>query len=178
MNNNINLISNQNVELEKELRRLKKFKLISLACLIVVSLLSIVVFILNLTLPLDSVKKEQNITAASIALLHEKLVTYNLITDRVKNISNILSQRGNYIPQTDEILAKVPADVSVEGLDIQKGKTSISVSSMSLVPMSKLIDDMVGFAAQGKVIKNLVIEGLSLDAGSGRYSLDMKADIP
>src|ERR1035437_3388565 len=104
MNNNINLISNQNAGLEKELRRLKRFRLISIICLIAVLLMSILVFVLNLTLPLDSVKKEQSATAANISLLHKKLVTYTLITDRVKNISNILSQRGDELPQLNAIL--------------------------------------------------------------------------
>lgn len=178
MNNNINLISNQNVELEKELRRLKKFRLISLTCLIAVSLVSILIFVLNLTLPLESVKKEQNTTAANISFLHKKLVTYTLITDRVKNISNILSQRGNYIPQVNEILGKVPTDISIDGLEIQTGQVSISVSGTSLLPINKFIDDMVSLGVKGKAIKDVVIQGLSLDTNSGKYSLSMKANIP
>jgi competence protein ComGC len=177
MNNNINLISNQNVELEKELRRLKKFRLISMICLIVVSLVSVLIFVLNLTLPLESVKKEQSATAANISLLHKKLVTYTLITDRVRNISNILSQRGNDIPQVNEILGKVPTDLSVDGLEIQTGQINISVSGTSLVPINKFIDDMISFGAKGKIIKDIIIQGLSLDASSGKYSLSMKASI-
>jgi competence protein ComGC len=158
MNNNINLISNQNVELEKELRRLKKFRLISMICLIVVSLVSVLIFVLNLTLPLESVKKEQSATAANISLLHKKLVTYTLITDRVRNISNILSQRGNDIPQVNEILGKVPTDLSVDGLEIQTGQINISVSGTSLVPINKFIDDMISFGAKGKmpVVENIL----------------------
>ena len=178
MNNNINLISNQNVGLEKELKRLKLFRRISLACLIIVSLVSILVFVLNFTLPLDSVKKEQIQTVASISLLHKKLVTYTLITDRVKNISNIISQRGNYIPQINEILSKVPADISVDGLEINTGAVTVSASSDSLLPVNKFIDDLVNLAAQGKVVKNLIIQGLSLNTDSGKYVLSMKADIP
>jgi competence protein ComGC len=178
MNNNINLISNQNVELEKELRRLKRFRLISIICLIAVSLVSVLVFVLNLTLPLESVKKEQNTTAANISLLHKKLVTYTLITDRVKNISNILSQRGNYIPQVNEILGNVPTDLSVDGLEIQTGQVSISVSGTSLLPINKFIDDMVSLGVKGKVIKDIIVQGLSLDTNSGKYILGMKASIP
>ena len=178
MNNNINLISNHNVKLEKELRRLRKFRLISLICLIAVSLVSVVIFVLNLTLPLDSVKKEQSATAASIAAFHKKLVTYTLITDRVNNISNIISRRGNYSPQVDEILGKVSSDMSVEALEIQTGGINISVSSLSLVPLNSFIDEMVNLATKGKVIKDLIIQGLSLNADSGTYGLSMKASMP
>src|ERR1035437_10251295 len=169
MNNNINLISNQNVQLEKELRRLKRFTLISMICLIVVSVVSISVFVLNLTLPLESVKKEQSATVANISHLHKNLVTYTLITDRVKNISNILSQRGNELPQLNAILGKVPKDLSVEGLEIQKGKASISVSGTSLISINKFIDDMVSLGAQGKVIKDIIIQGLTLNTTTEKY---------
>ena len=177
MNNNINLISNQNVELEKELRRLKKFRLISLTCLIAVSLVSVVIFVLNLTLPLDSVKKEQGATAANIATFHNKLVTYTLITDRVTNISNILSQRGNYMPQIDAVVGKVPSDVTVDQLNVETGGITLSVSSTSLLSINKFMDDIVSFSNQKKVIKDLVIQSFSLDANTGKYALDLKATI-
>lgn len=178
MNNNINLISNQNVALEKELRRLKRFRLISIICLIIVAVVSISIFVLNFTLPLDSVKKEQVTTASNITLLNKKLVTYTLITDRVKNISNILSQRGNYIPQVNDILGKVPTDVSVDGLGIDAGTVTIAVSSTSLVSLNNFIDDMVSLGEQGKVIKDIVVQGLSLDVNDNKYILNMKASIP
>ena len=178
MNNNINLISNQNVELEKELRRLKKFRLISLICLITVSLVSVLIFVLNLTLPLDSVKKEQATTAVSVVTFHKKLVMYTLITDRIKNISNILSQRGNYIPQIDEVLGKIPADVSVDELNVKTGAISVFVSSATLLSINKFMDDMVSFAEKGKVINDLIIQSFSLDAASGKYSLGLTANIP
>jgi competence protein ComGC len=144
---------------------------------VVVLVVSILIFVLNLTLPLESVKKEQTQTVANISLLHKKLATYVLITDRVKNISNILSQRGNYIPQANEVLGKIPDSISVNEFDIQAGKISISVSSDSLIPINKFIDDMVSFGEKGKVIKDLIIQGLSLDSNSGKYSLSMKASV-
>lgn len=177
MNNNINLISNRNVELEKESRRVKRFRLISIICLISVSLVSILIFVLNFTLPLDSVKKEQSATLASISQLHKKLVTYTLITDRIKNISNIISKRGNYLPQVNQILGKVPTDASIDGLTVDKGIIVISVSSTSLLSVNKFINDMVVLGAQGKVIKNIVLQGLSLDVNSGKYTLNMKTSI-
>lgn len=177
MNNNINLISNQNVELEKESRRLKKFRLISLICLIAVSLVSVIIFVLNLTLPLDSVKKEQSTTAANIATFHKKLVTYTLITDRVKNISNIISQRGNYMPQIDAVLGKVPTELSIEELNVETGEITLSVSSTALLSVDKFMNDIISLASQGKVLKELVIQSFSLDTNTGKYTLYLKASI-
>ena len=177
MNNNINLISNQNVGLEKELKRLKRVRITSIICLIVVFLMSILIFVLNFTLPLDSVKKDQSVTVANIVLFHKKLITYSLISDRVKNISSVISQRKNYTSQLSQILDKLPAGVSMDGLQIDTDKITFSVSSTSLTSINQFIDSMIGFNSQGKVINNLVMQGLSLDTTSGKYDLNMQANI-
>jgi len=78
-------------------------------------------------------KKDQNTTAANIALLHQKLITYNLITDRVRNISGIISQRerlhNSVKPNSRKSYRQVYA---MDGLQIDTGKITFSVSSLLL----------------------------------------------
>jgi len=178
MSSSINLVSNKNVALERQLERLKIVRITALVSLAVVLSASILVFVLNLTLPLGSVKKDQQMTIVNISLQHKKLVTYTLINDRVKNLSSVISQRKNYVSQIDEVLGKVPKDVSVDALEIQLGKMSMSISATSLVPINKFIDDMVALGDRGKVLKNIIIQGLSLDTSGGKYTLSMQANIP
>jgi hypothetical protein len=65
----------------------------------------------------------------------------------------------------------------MDGLQIDTGKITFSVSSTSLISINQFIDSMVGFNSQGKVINNLVMQGLSLDTTSGKYDLNMQANI-
>ncbi len=176
MNSDINLISNKNTALEKELRRLRIVRVLAVISLFVVALIAIMIFILNVTLPFDSVRKDEQMTKAGLSLLQNKLYTYASINDRVNNISNIISQRDNYIPQINQVLSKVPADLSVGELSVVTGKMDMSVSGLSLVSINKFIDDIVALGNQGKVIKNIVIQGLSVDP-SGSYTLHLEADI-
>ena len=166
MSNSINLISNKSVELEKELRRLKKVKIAAVICLVAVVLMAVLVFVLNFTFPFDSVKKDQQLTMANLTAMNTKLTTYALTKDRVSNIANIIAQRGNFIPQTNQILSKVPSDLSVGTLEVTKGSLKITVSGASLASMNKFIDDIILLGSEGKVIKNVIIEGLSLDVAS------------
>jgi hypothetical protein len=96
----------------------------------------------------------------------------------VSNIANIIAQRGNFIPQTNQILSKVPSDLSVGTLEVTKGSLKITVSGASLASMNKFIDDIILLGSEGKVIKNVIIEGLSLDVASGNYTLNIQADLP
>ena len=174
---NINLVSAKAVGLEEELKRLKIFRVISLICLIATLLLAVLVFVLNITLPTDTVKKEQQATITGISFFNKKLTQYDFLSDRIKNISAIVSKRQDYGSQINEISQKVPSDASIDTLNVSSGKMSIVVSSTSLLSINKFIDDMVAFGAKGKIIKNVIIQGLSLDFSSGKYSLSIMADI-
>ncbi len=177
MNSSINLVSNRNIQLEKGLKRIKAIRTIALISLIFVSAVSIIIFILNLALPLQSVKKDQQDTIASIALQHKKLATYTLISDRAKKLQGVISQRKNYASQVNTVLAKVPADTTIDALEIEKGKISIAVSSTSLLSINKFINDTVALGSEGKILKNVVIQGLSVNTSGGKYVLAIRADI-
>jgi competence protein ComGC len=174
----INLVSTNVVGLEKELKRLKIFRVVAAICLIIVSSLSVLAFVLNITLPIESVKKQQQGTLAEISLFHKKLTQYTLLSDRVKNISNIISKRENYVPQANAIFGKIPSDATIDEFNIQAGKITLGVSSTSLLSINKVIDDIVAFGAKGEIIKNVIIQGLTLSVESGRYSLSIQADVP
>ena len=177
MSNSINLISNKSVELEKELRRLKKVKIAAVICLVAVVLMAVLVFVLNFTFPLDSVKKDQQLTMANLTAMNTKLTTYALTKDRVSNIANIIAQRGNFIPQTSQILSKVPSDLSVGTLEVTNGSLKITVSGASLASMNKFIDDVTILSQKKNIIQNVVVQQLSLDVKNNKYSISIQADI-
>lgn len=178
MSESINLISSNSVQLEKELKRLKQLRMVAVVGLVIVSLVSILIFILNFTLPLNSVKQNQQLTIANLTSMHQKLATYTLTRDRIANISKIIALRGNYVPQINEVLGKVPAELSVDSLEVQTNTLKVTISGGSLSSINKFIDDMISLGDQGKVVKNIVIQGLSFDTASGKYSLSMQAYLP
>jgi hypothetical protein len=139
--------------------------------------MAVLVFVLNITLPTESVKKEQQSTIVGISLFDKKLAQYVLLDDRVKNISSLISKRKNYVPNIYKIFGKISDDTSVDMLSIQTGQLALTVSSGSLPSINKFIDDLVAFGVSGKIIKNVIIQGLTLNVDSGKYSLSIKADI-
>jgi len=173
----INLVSTKVAGLEKELERLKIFRIAAVTCLAIVLLLSVLAFILNVTLPISTVKKEQQAAISGISLFNTKLTQYTLLTDRVKNITDIIAKRADYGSQLNQIFGKIPADSSIDTLNIEPGKISIIISSASLLSINNFIDAIVDFGNEGKILKNVIIQGLTLDSESGKYSLNIQADI-
>jgi hypothetical protein len=173
----INLVSPKNAQLEKDQNRLKMARLMAFAVMLIVAAVAILVFVVNLTLPLNSIKNEEATTLSNIAALHKKLVQYYLIEDRVNNLANVISQRKNLPSTVDLLLATISQDLAVSSMQVDAKKVSFIVSGGSLIAMNKFIDDLILLDTQKKIIKNIVMQDLSLDVKNGNYSVSIQADV-
>lgn len=178
MSSSINLVSTKNDQLEKELKRLRLFRIIAVISLILVASVSVIIFVINITLPIPAIKKNQEQALSGISLLREKLVKNFLINDRVRNISEIISKRKNYSSTLENLLSKVSADLSVDTFEVEGKIVSISISGDSLIPINNFLNNIIELGNKGKIIKNVLIESLTLNSTNGKYTLSMKADIP
>lgn len=176
MNKSINLVSNRNEQVERELLILKIVRVVSVSLLITISVVAISAFILSTQISLSKIKEEENTTLSQISALHDKLTTYYLTKDRLTNISSILTTRKDYAKPITAILEKVPEDLNLEGISIEKEVFTINISGTSLISMNKLIDDISALGKQNKVLANVKLQSLSLDVKSGKYFVLMKGE--
>jgi len=169
MNNSINLISNKNEQLERELRMLLLVRVIAVSMLITLAVVSIIAFIVSTQIPLSKIKQEQNNTLASISSLHSKLTSYYLIKDRINNINNFFNLRTDFSEILDLLFAQIGPDMKVDTIDIEKSQVRIRASGTSLVTINKSIDDIFVAAKGNKLISKVELTSLLLDAKLGRY---------
>ena len=177
MNGSINLVSPKNEQLEKEQNRLRIARILAFAIMFFVVAIAVLVFIINLTLPINSIKHDEEITLSNISSLHKKLVQYYLVEDRVNHLSNVIAKREKLPDITDAFLAVIPEDLSANSMQVDVKKMSLIVSGQSLVSMNKLIDDITILSKQKNILENVVMQQLSLDVKNGRYSISIQADI-
>ena len=163
MNKSVNLVSNRNEQLEKELLILKIVRVVSVSLLITISIIAVSAFVLSTQISLSRIKEEENSTLSQISALHDRLTTYYLT-------------RRDYGRQIDAILEKVPGDLSLEGIGIEKDIISVTMSGTSLVTINKFIDDVTFLGKEKKVLSNVKLESLSLDVKSGKYTVIVKGD--
>src|SRR3972149_2272389 len=96
MNKSINLVSNRNEQMERELLILKIVRVVSVSLLITISVVAISAFILSTQISVAKIQEEENSTLSQISALHDKLTTYSLTKDRLTNIARIISTRRDY----------------------------------------------------------------------------------
>ena len=177
MENSINLVSLKSGQLEKEQNRLRIARVAAFIVMFMVAAVAVLVFIINLTLPIDTIKQNEKVALSNISALHKKLVQHYLVEDRVNNLVNVISKRGQLPRVIDTLLALVPGDLSVGSLQIDAKQVSLIVSGESLLSMNKLIDEVTVLNNQNRIIKNVVVQQLSLDVKGNRYSVSIQADI-
>jgi hypothetical protein len=177
MDGSINLVSPKNEQLEKKQRRLRIARISAFVIMVMVAGIAVLVFIINLTLPLSTIKHNEDITLSNISVLHKKLAEYYLVEDRVDNLSNVISKRQKLPDITDALLAIIPSDLSVGSMQVNAKSISLDISGSSLISMNKLIDNVILLGQQQKLIKNIVMQQLSLDVKDNYYAVTIQADI-
>lgn len=172
-NSSINLITSEKTNV-RERSRILILRWISLVLLSFVALFSITLFILEKRLDLEKIKSEQNAALSKISLLKERNAKFNLLTDRLRLVKSLLTTRKNYTGTLSAILSQLPSGVNVRSLTVDKDGVLLSVTSNSLLPINEFLNS-VTINLEKKVIRDMTIEGLTVDKKTGFYSLSLKA---
>jgi len=177
MSNNINLVSPKSEQIDKEQNRLRIARMIALIVMFSVAIIAILVFMINLTLPINSIKQNEQVVLANIAALHAKLVQYRLVQDRVTHLSNIVAKRQKLPAIASTLLAIIPSDLSVGSMQFTMQRVSLVISGNSLISINKLIVTITELGKPNNILKNIIVQQLSLDAKNGEYSVSIQADV-
>ncbi len=174
MNNDINLISPKTTEdIIKQEKALKITRILAGVSLGFVAVSAVIVFILNLTSPLDSIRKQEQVILQNMSAMKDRASNYALLNDRLKSIDDIVSTRKKYDQILDSIVASTPSDISIEGFALQKeGTMSVNASGRSLDSINNFIDNVVSLSSQKKGIKNVVIDNL-IASKDGKYGVSI-----
>lgn len=177
MNDSINLVKAQDKENFRRERKIFILRIISLVFISFVGLISIVLFILYLRISPEEIRREQSQVVQSIAFQKNKLIKLNLLNDRLNGINQVLKERKNYTTTLNSILSQIPQEARAQVLSINKNNVSLTVTSASLLPLNKFLNNILELSERKKDIREMIIESLTIDSKTGSYSLSIKAKV-
>lgn len=177
MKNNINLLLHAKVEASSKTQLSNIFKIISVASIGSVLLISFILFILARQLSLDSIREKQNAVIKNINFLKEKQAKLIVSNQKIEEISKIIKNRTKFDNSLRTIYSKVPVNVSFQSLKIDKQKISINLGSNSLISINEFIDNFAKMAKSKKLVKDFTIENITLDPTSRSYNLNIEAQM-
>lgn len=177
MNESINLVEAQDKERLKHYRKIYALRVISLVFASFVAVISVILFFLYIRISPSSIKEEQVKVIQSIAFQKNKLAKLNLLNDRLRGINQVLKERKNYTTALNSLLEQVPEGARAQTLSISKTGVSLTVTSTSLLPINKFLNNVLELSSNKQFIREMIIESLTIDSKTGTYSLSIRAKV-
>lgn len=175
MNESINLVRAQGKDDFRRHRKIFILRLISFIFVGFVGLVSVILFVIYTRTSISDIKKDQAKVAQGILFQKEKLAKFNLLNDRLRGINQVFKTRKDYTSTLNSLLEQVPTGASATALGISKDGVTLTITSNSLLPINRFLNNTVDLSAKKNLIRELVIESLTIDTKSGNYSLSIKA---
>ncbi|MDO8620797.1 MAG: hypothetical protein Q7R31_00720 [Candidatus Levybacteria bacterium] len=177
MINDINLLVGKDANYLRQKKLLSLVRLMAFASLGIVALLSVIAFFLNSQFSPTEVKKEEDVILQNLSTLSKKQAKLFIINNRIQNITTILNSRVDYYKILNFIIGKIPAEVSIDRIEVDKKKISLTISSNSLIPINTLINNFVDMVRKKETITSLTLNSLTLSVKTSKYSISLDASL-
>lgn len=177
MTNDINLLVSKDANYLRQKKTLSLVRLVAFAFLGIVTLLSVIAFFLNSQFSPALIKNQEDTVLQSLSALNKKQAKLFVVNNRVTNIATILNKRVDYYIILNNTLDKIPTNVSIDRIEVDKKQISLTISSNSLIPIDTLINNFVDMVKNKKLINSLTLNSLTLNAKTSQYSISLNASL-
>lgn len=172
MSKNINLVLKEETEVLKRKRRIKVFRLVSAALLLLVLLMALSIYLLNLRVAPSTIDKDKDALLNQLLPLREKEGKLKVVNDRINNISSVLNVRRDVYKIVNTLLEEVPGGIKLDNLEFSEQLVAIKVSSDSLLLVDELINNLIDMARRKEIVSTLILNSLDATA-AGEYSVSI-----
>ncbi|HSX08908.1 MAG TPA: hypothetical protein VLF93_02035 [Candidatus Saccharimonadales bacterium] len=172
MNEGINLLEpNKKTTSTEFIKRLQLMRAVVVSLLFIVSVSSIILFILVILSPLPALKKQEQSLQETLALSRNDIVKYDLIKERTTSISKFLANRPKLDEEIGLIESKLTGGTAVTQIKIDTGGTTITVESNSLQDLDNFVNGMIDLVQQKKEFSKATMMDLTSNQNNGKYEM-------
>ena len=173
MNNGINLATDKrsikSTSIIKD--RLKILRISSMGILFIVGAGSIIISILIVFSPLPQLHKEEEKLKTQLSVLQPDIYKLAFINERGDSIRKVISQRPGYDKKIEVIESKLPTDVNLDTLTINKKTYTLKFSSKNLDSLDGLLNDLVDATGKDKDFIRIYLTSISTDTENEKFTL-------
>ena len=175
MNEEINLLDpNKRKGPSVLLARLKTTRTLVIGVLFIVSVTSVILFILVALSPLPALQRQEATLNENLTLSKTEMVKYALLQERTTDITSILTKRHTLNQTISLIQNKLPNDITVTALQGDTGVLTITVESPSLQSIDSFLSGLISLVQAKKMFKQISITELTVDQASNDYLASLR----
>jgi len=172
MNSNINLLPERKKNQRSLLpQHLKIARIAAVSLLFVVSVFTIILYILIGLSPLPQLKQQENLATSALVQAHPDIARLLFVNERTKSISQLLANRSSFDEQIDSLQSKLSGDVSIKNIAIKKDNIIVTVSSTSLLSIDTFLKSVLDSQLAKKEYSHITMTSLALGDQKNSFQL-------
>lgn len=152
-------------------------KIIAIVSLIIVAFSSVAVFLFKANSSMVNLRDEEQQLILKLAPYNLEATKYSFLSNRLREINDILSKRPNFNEKVDVVFKNLPADASIDSISIDQKKITIGAVSNSLSSLNIFLDNLVAMVNNRILIKRVVLNGVNVDRKQGKARVSLEGDL-
>lgn len=170
MNEGINLLeSNKKNTSAAFVRQLQTMRTLVIGLLFIVSVSSVILFILIALSPLPTLQNQEQSLQQSLTLSKNDIVKLDLIKERTTSISQFLDKRKKLDQTIQVIESKFTGDATVTAIESTNIGTTVTVESSSLQDLDNFLNGLIVLVQQKKSFSKVTLVDLATDQTNNKY---------
>lgn len=175
MNEGINLLEpNKNSGSVISLRRIQKMRVMTVGLLFVISVSSVVLFILVALSPLPALQRQEQYLQQTLAASKSTIVKLSLLNSQTDAVSQLITKRQSFEKPIGLVQKKLSDDITVQQLQIDSNSLVITVESPSLQSLDTFINGLIGYVKDKNTFSKVFLVDLTTDQSTNAYAVTVQ----
>jgi Tfp pilus assembly protein PilN len=171
MNEGINLLEpNKNSSPVGFVRHIQKMRIFVISLLFLVSVFSVILFILVTLSPLPALQRQEEELQQNLLQSKSDITKLALLNERTTAIQSVLNKRASLDQTIGLIEDKLPQDTTFTAIQGDNKSMTITVESTSLQSLDTFMNGIVGYIAARKAFTKITLLDLTNDQTTDEYS--------
>lgn len=172
MNETINLLDpNKDSKSVRSLKRMQYMRFFAMGMLFLVSVSSIILFMLVSLSPLPELQRQEQALRLTLSQASVDMAKMALVSERTASIEKVLADRTSY----DQILAllqeRLPNNAEITSIRVDQQVLVVTVESRSLTSLDTFLNGLVGLVQEKKAFSQVTLSTLANDNVRNDYTM-------
>ena len=178
MNERINLLDqNKDTGPSDFLKRLHTMRLVTVGLLFIVSVSSVILFILVTLSPLPALQQKEKTLEQTLSQSKNDIVKLALVNNQTDAVNGLLKKRGTLDVPLGQVLTKMPGDMQVTEIRTDSKNMLLTVASPSLQSFNTFLNALVGFAQDKKFFNKVTLTEMTIDTSNNTYNATVQLSL-
>jgi hypothetical protein len=175
MNEGINLLApNNNSGSAVFLRRIQKMRVLTIGLLFIISVSSVILFILVALSPLPALQRQEQFLQQTLSASKSTIVKLSLVNSQTDAVNNLSTKRKSFDKPISLVQDKLSSDITVQQLQADSNSLVITVESTSLQSLDTFTNGLIGYVQAKNAFSKVTLVDLTTDLSANAYALTVQ----